>query len=153
MPESEKPTPFERFKIGVRAQIPIVRAMEKELGVEKAHALIRASLDDDGRAAAARRAQRIEVDVPLLLQDFTAAGDGITYHFEVVEQTAKALRTNVHACDYANYMEKIGARDLGPLLVCENDFALAEGLGVTLTRTKTCMKDDGVCDFCFEITA
>jgi len=89
--------------------------------------------------------------VPLLREDFAAAGEGIDYRYEVVEESEDLLRINVQSCDYARYMEKLGARDLGPLLVCDNDFSNAEGMGVKLSRDKTCMKGDGVCNFCFEI--
>ncbi len=40
-------------------------------------------------------------------------------------------------------MEELDARDLGPLLICECDFALADSLGIELKRSKTRMQGDG----------
>ncbi|MHB1103758.1 MAG: hypothetical protein ACYC0C_13490 [Devosia sp.] len=44
-------------------------------------------------------------------------------------------------------MERIGARDLGTPLICNSDFARADELGLDLEYTKTCMADDGECNF------
>ena len=54
-------------------------------------------------------------------------------------------------CDYAEFMEQIGARDLGTLLICDGDFAMADELGLRLERTKTCMAGDGMCNFCYHV--
>ena len=42
-------------------------------------------------------------------------------------------------------------RDLGELLICNSDFAMADELGLRLERTKTCMNGDGMCDFCYHV--
>ena len=63
------------------------------------------------------------------------------------------LRNQVTHCDYAEHMEQIGARDLGQLLICDGDFAMADELGLKLERTKTCMNGDGKCDFCYHVKA
>ena len=47
-------TPFERITLAVEAQIPLVRAMEAELGKERAHKLVRAALDPLGGSRDAR---------------------------------------------------------------------------------------------------
>ena len=43
--------------------------------------------------------------------------------------TDTLLRNQVTHCDYAEFMEQIGARDLGELLICNSDFAMADELG------------------------
>ena len=63
------------------------------------------------------------------------------------------LRNEVSHCDYAKFMEQIGARDLGELLICNGDFAMADELGLRLERTKTCMNGDGSCNFCYHVKA
>ena len=73
------------------------------------------------------------------------------YEFETVERTETLLRNHVTHCDYAEFMERIGARDLGALLICDSDFAMADELGLKLERTKTCMQGDGVCNFCYTV--
>lgn len=151
MAEKKRLTPYERFTVAVQAQVPLVRVMEAELGKERAHDLVRKARDDAARAATQRRAQRQKIDIPLLLADFDAYAEGIEFEYDIVEQTEGLLRANVKRCDYANYMEKIGARDLGPLLACDADFAFAEGMGATLERTKTLMKGDDHCNFCYRL--
>jgi hypothetical protein len=144
-------TPFERITMAVEAQIPIVRAMEAELGRGRAHELVRAALDKSNRAMVARRGSLL--DIPTLAAEFAGFGEGVRYEFETVEQTDTMLRNEVTHCDYAEFMERIGARDLGQLLICDGDFAMADELGLTLERTTTCMAGDGHCNFCYHVKA
>jgi hypothetical protein len=142
-------TPFERITLNVEAQIPLVRAMEDELGRERAHKLVREALDKANRAMVARRGSPL--DIPTLAAEFASFGEGVRYEFETLEQTDTVLRNQVNHCDYAEFMEQIGARDLGELLICNSDFAMADQLGLQLERTKTCMNGDGQCNFCYHI--
>ena len=142
-------TPFERITLAVQAQIPLVRAMEAALGKQRAHELVRAALDKSNRAAVAQRGSLL--DIPTLAAEFAGFGEGIRYEFETLEQSDTLLRNQVNHCDYAEFMEQIGARDLGELLICDGDFAMADELGLKLERTKTCMNGDGQCDFCYHI--
>lgn len=142
-------TPFERISLAVQAQIPLVRAMEAALGKARAHDLVRAALDKANRAAVAQRGSLL--DIPTLAAEFAGFGQGIRYEFETLEQSDTVLRNQVNHCDYAEFMEGIGARDLGQLLICDGDFAMADQLGLTLERTRTCMNGDGQCDFCYHV--
>lgn len=144
-------TPFERITLTVQAQIPLVRAMEAALGKQRAHELVRAALDKSNRAAVAQRGSLL--DIPTLATEFAGFGEGIRYEFETLEQTDTLLRNQVNHCDYAEFMEQIGARDLGELLICDGDFAMADELGLKLERTKTCMNGDGQCNFCYYVKA
>lgn len=142
-------TPFERITTQVQAQVPLVRAMEAALGKERAHKLVREALDKANRALVAQRGSLL--DIPTLAAEFAGFGEGIRYEFETLEQTDTLLRNQVNHCDYAEFMEQIGARDLGELLICNSDFAMADELGLKLERSKTCMNGDGMCDFCYHI--
>ena len=144
-------TPFERITTQVQAQIPLVRAMEAALGRERAHALVRAALDKANRELVAQRGALLDIET--LATEFAGFGAGIRYEFETLEQTPSLLRNQVNHCGYAEFMEQIGARDLGELLICDGDFAMADELGLKLERTKTCMNGDGQCDFCYHIKA
>lgn len=144
-------TPFERITLQVQAQIPLVRAMEAALGKERAHQLVRQALDKANRTAVAQRGSLL--DIPTLAAEFAGFGNGIRYEFETIERTDTLLRNQVNHCDYAEFMEQIGARDLGELLICDGDFAMADELGLTLERTKTCMNGDGHCNFCYHVKA
>ena len=80
--------------------------------------------------------------IPTLAAEFAGFGEGVRYEFSTTEQTKTTLRNDVTHCDYAVFMERIGARDLGQLLICDGDFAMADELGLTLERTTTCMAGD-----------
>ena len=142
-------TPFERITLNVQAQVPLVRAMEAELGKERAHRLVREALDKASREMVAKRGSLL--DIPTLADEFAGFGEGVRYEFETLEQTDTMLRNKVTHCDYAEFMERIGARDLGQLLICDGDFAMADELGLNLERTKTCMAGDGECNFCYHL--
>ena len=43
--------------------------------------------------------------------------------------------------------------NLGQLLICDGDYAMADELGLTLERTTTCMAGDGHCNFCYHVKA
>ena len=146
-----EPTPFQRITAAVQAQIPLVRAMEAELGKQRAHQLVREALDQANRAIVGQRGALL--DIPTLAAEFAGFGAGVRYEFETLEQTDTLLRNQVNHCDYAEFMEQIGARDLGELLICNSDFAMADELGLKLERTKTCMNGDGMCDFCYHVKA
>jgi len=142
-------TPFERITLAVEAQIPLVRAMEAALGREQAHKLVRAALDTANRAMVAKRGSLLDIDT--LAAEFAGFGEGVRYEFTTLEQTETTLRNEVTHCDYAAFMQRIGARDLGELLICDGDFAMADELGLKLERTTTCMAGDGHCNFCYHL--
>ncbi|MZR31688.1 L-2-amino-thiazoline-4-carboxylic acid hydrolase [Sneathiella litorea] len=146
-------TPFEHIKLTVEAQIPLVRAMEKELGPEKAHRLIREALDTRNRKISENRSRNAPMTIPKLEAEFSSFGIGVDFEFEVLKRSEDEFHVDVHKCAYTKMMEELEARDLGPLLICNCDFALAEGLGLELKREKTCMKGDGMCDFRFRKAA
>ena len=142
-------TPFERITMAVQAQIPLVRAMEAALGRKEAHRLVREALDKANRAMVAKRGTLL--DIPTLKAEFAGFGEGVRYEFETVEESDTLLRNEVTHCDYAEFMKSIGAEDLGELLICDGDFAMADQLGLDLERTTTCMAGQGKCNFCYHV--
>ena len=90
MPGEQKLTPFERITQAVQAQIPLVRAMEAELGRDRAHELVRAALDKANRQAVSARGSLL--DIPTLAAEFAGFGEGVKYEFTTVEQTDTLLR-------------------------------------------------------------
>jgi hypothetical protein len=73
----------------------------------------------------------------LALEDLARAEDRV--EFRVVR------------CRYAELAERLGARDLGPALVCGLDFAIAEGMGLRLERSQTLMAEGRPCDFRYSV--
>jgi hypothetical protein len=123
--------------------------MEAALGRDAAHKLVREALDTANRAMVAKRGSLL--DIPTLDAEFAGFGEGVRYEFETVEKSDTMLRNEVTHCDYAEFMKSIGAQDLGELLICDGDFAMADELGLKLERTTTCMAGQGKCNFCYHI--
>jgi hypothetical protein len=57
---------------------------------------------------------------------------------------------NVTRCAYQEMMERMEARDIGHLLICNLDFAIAERARIELKRTQTCMQGASHCDFRYQ---
>ena len=142
-------TPYQHIKLTVEAQIPLVRAMERKFGKEAAHDLVRSALDENNLQLSKDRELERPMAIPALEAEFASFGIGVDFDFKVLKRTDDEFHVDVSKCAYTVLMEKLNARDLGPLLICNCDFALAEGLGLELKREKTCMKGDGYCDFRF----
>jgi hypothetical protein len=66
-----------------------------------------------------------------------ASDDALDY--QVIEQSRDALGLDVTRCRYAEFYKELGEPELGFLLVCTADFAVADGFDpdIKLTRTQT----------------
>ena len=80
-----------------------------------------------------------------------AAGDALD--FDVIRKTSDAFEVNVTGCRYAKFYQELGVPELGFLLVCSADFAMAEGYDaqVQFTRTQTIMQGASHCDFRYKL--
>ena len=142
---------IEQVKIQAQVLVPLVKALQAELGEERANAIVRKALGDVYRNYGEKwwrtqGARNLGEKVASAFEMF-AAGDALEY--EVVKKTPDALELNVTECRYAEFYKKIGAPELGFLLTCSADFSHAEGFGasVQLTRTQTIMQGASHCDF------
>jgi L-2-amino-thiazoline-4-carboxylic acid hydrolase len=142
---------IEQVKIQAQVLVPLVKALQAELGEERANAIVRKALGDLYRKYGEKwwRAQgaRNLGEKMASAFDMYAAGDALDY--EVIKQAPDAFEINVTGCRYARFYNEIGAPELGFLLTCSADFPIAEGFGseVQLTRTQTIMQGAGHCDF------
>ena len=143
--------PFiEQVKHQAAVLVPVVRKLQEELGDDKARALIREALAPYARDLGRRISsmsegtglQKIAAAGPLF-----AAGDALD--IEPVEQSETTFAMNIRGCRYAEFFRRIGAQDLGELLVCNLDFPMTEGLGddIRLERSQTIMGGSSHCDF------
>jgi len=142
---------IDRVKIQAEVLIPLVKALQAELGEERANAIVRRALGDLYRRLGEKwsRAQARAHLGDTIASAFAtfAAGDALDY--EVVKQTPDGFEVNVTGCRYAKFYIEMGAPELGFLLVCSSDFPMAEGFGpdLQLTRTQTIMQGASHCDF------
>jgi predicted ArsR family transcriptional regulator len=142
---------IEQAKIQARVLVPLVKALQAELGEERANAIVRRALGDTYRRLGeqwwrAKGGASLGEAMASAFAGF-AAGDALDYR--VRRQSQDAYEIDVTRCRYAEFYKALGAPELGFLLVCSQDFPFADGLGpdVKLTRTQTIMQGAGHCDF------
>jgi hypothetical protein len=142
---------IERAKIQAQVLVPVVKALQAELGEERANALVRKALGDVYRRLGekwwrARESAHVGENMASAFASF-AKGDAID--FSVRTQSQDAYEIDVTGCQYAQFYKELGEPELGFLLVCSSDFPFAEGFGVDmrLTRTQTIMQGASHCDF------
>jgi hypothetical protein len=142
---------IEQAKIQAQVLVPLVKALQAELGEARANALVRRTLGALYRRYGEEFWQsRAETNLgQIMASAFTtyARDDALDYH--VITQSADAYEIDVTGCRYAEFYKALGEPELGFLVVCSADFDTAAGFGdgVTLTRTETIMQGASRCDF------
>jgi hypothetical protein len=144
-------TTLEQAKIQALVLVPLVKALQEELGEEKANAIVRKALGETYRKLGekwwkARGSVDLGESIASAFESY-AAGDALDY--DVVSRSADSFDMNVTGCRYAQFYKALGAPELGFLLVCDADFPMAEGFGddIQLKRTQTIMQGASHCDF------
>ncbi len=142
---------IEQAKIQAEVLVPLVKALQAELGVSRANALVRRTLGPLYRRYG-EQFWRSKADKNLgsaMASAFaTYARDGaLDYH--VVEQSDETYAINVTRCKYAEFYREVNEPELGFLFVCSADFDVADGFGggVRLARSQTIMQGASHCDF------
>jgi hypothetical protein len=142
---------IEQAKIQAQVLVPLVKALQRELGEPRANALVRRALGDIYR----RYGQEFwrtkgEANVgKAMASAFATFARGDALDYQVREQSQDAFAIDVTGCRYAEFYKELGEPELGFLLVCSADFSMAEGFGpdITLTRRQTIMQGASHCDF------
>ena len=141
---------IEQIKIQAQVLVPLVKALQRELGEERANALVRQALGDLYRKYGERWRTEAQADLGARMSaGFERYATGNALDYDVVRQAPDSFEVNVTGCRYAMFYKELGEPELGFLLVCSADFAVAEGFGadVQLTRTQTIMQGASHCDF------
>ncbi len=142
---------IEQVKIQAQVLVPLVKALQEELGTQRANEIIREALAARFRKYGEKWWQLQGALSPgeKLETAFDRFAEGGALDYAVVGKTAAAFEVNVTGCRYAEFYKKLGVPELGFLLVCSADFPMAEGYGdgVKLTRTQTIMQGGSHCDF------
>ena len=142
---------IEQAKIQAQVLVPLVKALQAELGEARANALVRNALRDLYRRYGeefwkAKNETNLGKAIESAFKTY-ARDDALDYR--VREQSEDAFAIDITRCRYAEFYKALGAPELGFLLVCSADFDTAEGFGgdVKLTRTQTIMQGASHCDF------
>lgn len=146
---------IDQIKIQARALVPLVKALQAELGEDRANAIVRGALGEHYRKIGERwwqsQAQKPHGDHlgDKLASSFEGFAAGNALDYDVVERGPESFGVNVTGCRYAQFYQALGVPELGFLLVCSADFTMADGYGgvVQLTRTQTIMQGASHCDF------
>ncbi|MEM6709624.1 MAG: L-2-amino-thiazoline-4-carboxylic acid hydrolase [Pseudomonadota bacterium] len=136
-------TQFELRKLQMEYAVPLIRDLQRLLGEAVVNeALARRLEPDPVRAAPGSKA------------DFSIMGDGVAHFaagkaltYDVIASDGERFDMNVNACAYARMMTELDAQDIGHLLLCDNDYAAAERIGMSLERSQTIMQGFDHCDF------
>ena len=142
---------IEQAKIQAQVLVPLVKALQVDLGEEKANRIVRKALGDLYRGFGEefwRSKNEPNLGKSVASAFKTYAQDG-ALDYRVSEQSQDAFALDVTRCRYAEFYKALGEPELGFLLVCTADFAVADGFGgdVELTRTQTIMQGASHCDF------
>jgi hypothetical protein len=142
---------IERAKIQAQVLVPLVKALQEELGEARANALVRKALGDVYRRLGkqwwqSKQSTHMGDNMASAFASF-ARGDALDYN--VRAQSQDIYEVDVTGCRYAQFYKELGEPELGFLLACGSDFTFAEGLGpdIKLTRTQTIMQGASHCDF------
>jgi len=142
---------IEQAKIQAQVLIPLVKALQAELGEARANAIVRGALRDLFRGYGeefwrAKNETNVGKAVASAFKTY-ARDDALDY--EVIEQSQDTFAFDVKRCRYAEFYNELGEPELGFLLVCSADFDTAAGFGgdIKLTRTQTIMQGAPHCDF------
>jgi len=142
---------IEQARIQAQVLVPLVKALQGELGAARANALVRGALGDLYRRFGeefwqSRKDNSLGKGVAAA---FAAYARDNALEYDVIEQSQDGFAIDVKRCRYAEFYKELGEPELGFLLVCGADFAVADGFGpdVTLARTQTIMQGAPHCDF------
>jgi hypothetical protein len=142
---------IQQAKIQARVLVPLVKALQAELGTARANALVQEALGDLYRKYGEEfwRSKNESNLGKFMASGFKTFARDDALDYKVVEQTQDTLAVDVMGCRYAEFYKELGEPELGFLLVCSADFAMADGFGddVKLTRTQTIMQGADHCDF------
>ena len=142
---------IQQVKIQAQVLVPLVKALQAELGEERANALVRRAVGDTYRRYGEefwRKKNEKDLGKSMASAFATFARDD-ALDYRVREQSQDAFEIDVTGCRYAEFYKELGEPEFGFLLVCSADFTMAEGFDsdIKLTRTQTIMQGASHCDF------
>ena len=136
---------LDAIKIQSRVVIPIVRELEKEIGRERAHAIVGKAIA--GAYVDYRKMKGFEANShPRVEQEVDS---GFPVEREVVDESDETYGYNITRCQFAEYFRQIGEPEIGALMTCGVDFAAEDLIRPEwkFERTQTRMEGASHCDF------
>lgn len=146
---------LEQRRIEAEIIKPIYDVLVREVGVQKARAVIEAAIGQSaieaGKAFASKEAGQTSIESFAALQYLWEKGDAL--EIEVISKNETKYEYQVKRCKYAEMYHEVGLGEIGFLLSCNRDAKFIEGYAphIALTRPNTIMNGNGFCDFCYEV--
>ena len=142
---------IQQAKIQAQVLVPLIKALQAELGEERANALVRRALGDLYRRYGEEfwRSKNEKNLGKAIASAFATYARDDALDYRVIEQSHDAFAIDVTRCRYAEFYKELGKPELGFLVVCSADFDTAGGFDrdIKLTRTQTIMQGASHCDF------
>lgn len=142
---------LQRRRIEAAIIAPIYEGMVREIGEERARAILDEAVSKAAVATGKSFADRTEGGADLLtfqaLQSLWTKDDAL--EIEVVRADATHFDYNVVRCRYAETYREMGLGGIGHLLSCNRDGVFCQGYNpdIKLKRTQTLMQGADHCDF------
>ena len=147
-------SPVEVTKLQAEYVIPLMKAFEAELGKERAQEIMKKALEPVRRREAELGITSLPGDT---LSERMRVGmrifsEGDALDVDYLQETENDLDFNVTGCKWAQHFKELGESELGYIMCCSGDRAIADHLpGVSLRRTQTIMEGAHHCDFRWHI--
>jgi hypothetical protein len=143
---------LQRRKIEGRVLIPFIEACREQFGEAATRDLVVATILRLAAREGEQWAERFGGGLAALkrvAEDVWAGGGGMD--IEMIQQTDDRLDFNVTRCGYAAFYQELGRADIGALVHCSRDHAMAAAFdpSIELVRTGTIMEGKPCCDFRF----
>ena len=144
---------IEQAKIQAQVLVPLVKALQAELGEEKANRIVRNALGDLYRRFGEEFwRNKNEPDLgKSVASAFKTYAQGDALDYRIGEQSHDAFALDVTRCRYAEFYKEFGLQDVGILMHCNRDRAMVTGFNdeIALERSQTIMQGGSCCDFRF----
>src|ERR1700730_18660495 len=141
-----------KTRIQAQVLVPLLRALRAELGEDKANAIVKQALRDWSRQLFAAIGDGIEGSRRRKWATMQSAWNEVSVkevEVEMRRHDKEVLEFDVTGCRFAEFFRALDEPELGALLICEADFAIASvGEGeVSLDRAQTIMQGAPSCTF------
>lgn len=140
---------LDAVKIQSRVVIPIVKALEKEIGKERAHQIV----GDAIAGAYVEHRQRRGFEQNSHPNTENESGLDFPVERQIVQDSETEYGHDITSCAFADYFRSIDEPEIGALMTCGVDFA-AEALirpDWHFDRTQTRMQGAPCCDFRWQL--
>ncbi len=149
-------TLLEQREIEAAAIAPLFRAFAREVGDDRARAILAETCGELARQAGCCSAAALGGNsIANLKHAVEKWKDGGALELTVLRDDDTAFEFNVTRCRFAEMYRRLGLADLGPILSCSRDAKMIEGFNpkIGFTRTQTIMEGATHCDFRYRLDA